>query len=317
MSTFLISDPRYREHLTGPWHPESPSRLEAIERVLSSLSLLHLKPRMATREELLLCHMEEYIALVEREAERCEGVETLSTGDTPICRASYEVALLAVGGLLRGLEAIFSGMARNGFCAVRPPGHHACRERGMGFCLFNNIAIAARVAQKEYGAKRVLIVDFDVHHGNGTQDIFYDDPTVFYFSTHEWPHYPGTGSVEEKGCGNIFNHLIGAGPRSRERVLEAFHKPLEAVAALAKPDLVLVSAGFDGHEVDPLGGFNLTSEDFYTLTVHIKEIAERYAKGRLLSALEGGYHLEALASSVFKHVTALQREERAVKAPQY
>ena len=273
---------------------------------LQGLDLLQLQSPAATEDELVLCHSLPYIRLVEREV--MSGFHELSTGDTIISVRSLDAALHATGGVLNAVDAVLSGTAQNAFCIVRPPGHHATAVRGMGFCLFNSIAIAARYAQKKYGVGRVLIADWDVHHGNGTQDIFYSDGTVFFFSTHQHPWYPGTGAPEETGDGPgegaTLNCPFPAGA-GRAEILGAFQEKLLPAAEKFKPDLVLISAGFDSREGDPLGNFLLTDADFAELTRLLREIAGKHAGGRLVSVLEGGYSLTGLASAVRAHVEAL------------
>jgi acetoin utilization deacetylase AcuC-like enzyme len=235
----------------------------------------------------------------------------LSTGDTDIDGRSWEVALHAVGGALNAVDAVVTGRARNAFCVVRPPGHHATARRGMGFCLLNNIALAARYAQRHHGLERVLIVDWDVHHGNGTQEIFYSDPSVFFFSTHQWPLYPGTGRADEAGDGagqgTTVNFPFPAGS-GRNEILGAVENSLMPAADSFRPDLVLISAGFDSRIGDPLGNFTLTDNDFIDLTHRVMEIADRYAGGRVVSMLEGGYNLPGLASAAAAHVDALMAD---------
>lgn len=311
----IVIHPDYVRHLTGYGHPETPGRYAIIIKALESAGLLTesntFTAQVATQETLLLCHTASYIKLVQKDMERAlelqqlKGEYTLCTGDVQICPESYRIALLACGAGLAAVDAIMNGEAAKLFCCVRPPGHHATAERGMGFCIFNNAAMTARYAQRKYGIERVLIADWDVHHGNGTQDIFYEDPSVFYFSTHQQGIYPGTGSATEVGRGNILNYPIAAGTGSQQAVLEAFQIRLVEAAARFKPQLVVVSAGFDAHRDDPLGGFNLTEEDFAQLTTIVKEIADTYCAGHLISLLEGGYNLHALASSVIAHIKAL------------
>jgi acetoin utilization deacetylase AcuC-like enzyme len=246
------------------------------------------------------------MALAEREIR--EGVEALSTGDTDVCYKSYDVAVGAVGSVLNAVDWVMEGKASNAFCAVRPPGHHASAGRGMGFCVFNNIAIAARYAQHRFGVERVMIADWDVHHGNGTQDIFYQDGSVFFFSTHQSPWYPGTGAHDEhgegRGEGKTLNLPLPAGS-GRTEVLGGFQEFLKKEAELFRPDLVLISAGFDSRLGDPLGQFRLTDQDFRDLTGVMMEIADTHAGGRLVSLLEGGYSLAGLAAGVSAHVRAL------------
>ena len=306
MTTALIADPLFRDHLAGRQHPERPERFDAVLNGLSRAGLLDrmllLEARTATGDELLLCHTAEYLKTVRRDVE--SGRRYLSTGDTDITPNSWDVATRAVGGVLNAVDAVLSGSARNAFCAVRPPGHHANAARGMGFCLFNNAAIAARYAQRNHGVGRVLIVDWDVHHGNGTQDIFYRDASVFYFSSHQWPLYPGTGRADETGDGPgegaTMNFPFPAGAGRRE-ILGAVENHLLPAAARFQPDLVLISAGFDSRVGDPLGRFTLTDIDFADLTRAVMGIAG----GRVVSVLEGGYNLAGLASAAAAHVAAL------------
>ena len=306
MKTALAADPICKEHHTGSRHPERPERFDAALSALEGLDLVPLAPRLASEDELSLCHSLPYIRLVEREV--MAGFHELSTGDTIISPRSLDAALRATGGALNAVDAVLGGQAQNAFCIVRPPGHHATSIRGMGFCLFNTVAIAARYAQRKYGVERVLIADWDVHHGNGTQDIFYSDGTVFFFSTHQHPWYPGTGAPEETGDGagqgTTLNCPFPAGS-GRKEILGAFQEKLLPAAESFKPDLVLISAGFDSRIGDPLGNFMLTDADFADLTKVMREIADQHAGGRLVSVLEGGYSLEGLAAGVRAHVQAL------------
>jgi acetoin utilization deacetylase AcuC-like enzyme len=309
-TTALLADPVYLRHKIGPGHPERPARYEAVvsalERAGLTAQMLRIPPRAATLDELSACHTREYIQLVEAEVAR--GARVLSTGDTDICPQSLDVALAAAGGVFQAVDAVMEGRAQNAFCVVRPPGHHASADRGMGFCIFNNVALAARYAQRRHGFERVLIADWDVHHGNGTQDIFYADGSVFFFSTHQHPWYPGTGLAEETGegagLGATLNCPFPAGS-GRAEILGAFRRKLVPAAADFKPDLVLISAGFDSRAGDPLGGFTLSDGDFAELTALLLEIGDRYAGGRVVSVLEGGYSLEGLAAATVAHVKAL------------
>jgi len=305
--TGLLADPAVKEHDTGRGHPERPERFDAAADAVKDLDLAPIEPRLANADEIALCHSREYIRLVEREV--MTGFHELSTGDTIICPRSLDAALRAAGGVLNAVDAVVDKKVQNAFCIVRPPGHHATPTRGMGFCLFDSIAIAARYAQRKYGVGRVLIADWDVHHGNGTQDIFYTDGSVFFCSTHQHPWYPGTGLPDEtgegKGEGMILNCPFPAGS-GRKEILGAFQDRLMPAAEKIKPELVLISAGFDSRIDDPLGHFLLTDADFADLTRVMLEIADKHAHGRLVSVLEGGYSLAGLASATRAHVQALQ-----------
>lgn len=308
--TALLLDPLYKQHDPGPGHPEQPARYDAVTRAIEHTGLLsqlqRLEVRVAAEDEIALVHGREYIAKVKREI--AAGAHELSTGDTNVGRRSFEVAVRAVGGVLNAVDAVVAGKAANAFCAVRPPGHHARPDQGMGFCIFNNIAIAARYAQRKHGLAKVMIADWDVHHGNGTQDTFYGDGSVFFMSTHQSPWYPGTGAANEigegKGKGCILNFPFAAGS-GRAEILGVFRENLRRAADLFKPDLVMISAGFDSRDGDPLGRFTLSDTDFTDLTKVMLEIAGTHANGRLVSVLEGGYSLSGLEASVSAHVKAL------------
>ena len=308
--TALLLDPLYKRHDPGPGHPEQPARYDAVTRAIEGTGLLsqlhHLTVRAASEDEVALVHGHEYIAKVKREI--ASGAHELSTGDTNVGPQSFDVAMRAVGGVLNAVDAVIAGQATNAFCAVRPPGHHARPNQGMGFCIFNNIAIAARHAQRKHGLAKVMIADWDVHHGNGTQDTFYGDGSVFFMSTHQSPWYPGTGAANEtgegKGKGCTLNFPFPAGSGRRE-IVGAFRESLRRAADAFKPDLVMISAGFDSREGDPLGRFTLSDADFAELTKIMLEIAETHANGRVVSVLEGGYNLTGLQSAVSAHVKAL------------
>jgi acetoin utilization deacetylase AcuC-like enzyme len=303
----FLADAIAKEHDPGPEHPEQIARWDAAVRGLGGAGLAPVAPRAATSDEIALCHTETYIATVKRDVER--GHSSLSTGDTNIGPRSFDVATRAVGVCLNAVDLVMAGQARNAFCIVRPPGHHATPDRGMGFCVFNNIAIAARYAQREYNVERVVIADWDVHHGNGTQDVFYTDPSVFFFSTHQSPWYPGTGDPKETGAdggeGSTLNCPFPAGA-DREQILGAFREKLVRSMDEFRPDLVLVSAGFDSRLGDPLGLFRLVDADFAELTNLMLEIADKHAGGRLISVLEGGYNLGGLTQAVAAHTGALE-----------
>jgi len=305
--TGLVADPVSKQHDTGPHHPERPARFDAALGAVEDLKLVRLPPRAATLDEIALCHSRQYIQLAEREI--VNGFPELSTGDTYVSVRSWDVALHTAGGVLNAIDAVLEGRVSNAFCIGRPPGHHATPTRGMGFCIFNNVAIAARYALRKHGVDRVLIADWDVHHGNGTQDIFYTDGAVFFFSTHQYPWYPGTGASSETGegagAGMTLNCPFPAGS-GRKEILGAFEARLIPAAQKVKPELVLISAGFDSRAGDPLGNFLLTDADFADLTRVVRGIADQYAGGRVVSVLEGGYSLTGLAAAVRSHVQALE-----------
>ena len=306
MSTLFVTHPACLNHLTPSGHPERPDRLRAIDRVLEDerfQSLARVSAPKAEIDDIALCHPREFIDEIAHATPR-EGLVRIDA-DTAMSPGSFEAALRAAGGAVFAVDEVMGGKARNAFVSTRPPGHHAEIATPMGFCFFNNAAIAARHAQKVHGAERVAIMDFDVHHGNGTQHIFWDDPTVMYASTHQMPHYPGTGAVRERGeHDQIVNAPLRAGDGGeafREAMESAILPRLEAFA----PDLVIISAGFDAHRRDPLGNLNLTEADFAWATRKLMGVARRHAHERVVSVLEGGYDLEGLSRSVAAHMTAL------------
>lgn len=306
----VFTSDRFRDHETGYGHPECPQRMGAVEAAIRRFEPVTTLRRMPLSEcsmdAVLACHTPGYLATAQREI--AAGYSMLSTGDTDICRASWEVALLAAGAAVAAVDAVCESRLDAAFCAVRPPGHHATADRGMGFCVLNNIAIAARHAQRHHACRHVLIVDWDVHHGNGTQDIFYADGSVLFFSTHQYPHYPGTGMASEsgarEGAGLTINVPLPAGS-GRAAIWDALQTKLLPAVHQFQPELVLISAGFDSRIGDPLGDFLLTDQDFHDLTQFVLAIADQYAGGKVVSLLEGGYHLEGLTQAVSAHLSAL------------
>lgn len=308
MFTLLLTHPACLNHLTPLGHPERPDRLRAIEQALEDEKFQPLSREQAPQapaEIVALCHPMDYIEVI-RGASPEEGMVRLDA-DTSMSPGSYEAALHAVGGGMRAVDEVMTGATNNAFVAVRPPGHHAEVARPMGFCLFNSAAIAARYAQDRYDVERAAIVDFDVHHGNGSQDIFWSDKTVMYCSTHEMPLYPGTGATSERG---EFNTIVNAPLRAGDggaQFKQAFETVILPRLREFKPDLLVISAGFDAHTRDPLANLNLVEADFSWVTKKLMEIADASAKGRIVSMLEGGYDLQGLSRSVAAHVTALMR----------
>jgi acetoin utilization deacetylase AcuC-like enzyme len=314
--TGFLYDPIYLKHLAGnTGHPERPERLLAISNGFEKSGLLRtltrITPRKVTDDELALVHKPSYIQLVRRELSNLKGLADLSTGDTRVSPDSLEAAEFAAGGVLNAVDAVMAKTVKNAFCAVRPPGHHATPDRGMGFCVFNNVAIAARYLQRVRGIGRVLIIDWDYHHGNGTQDIFWEDPSVFYFSTHHYGAYPGTGAESERGAGkalgNTLNVAIPVGGGDAQ-FLQAFETKLVPAARAFKPDFILISAGFDSMRNDLLGRFDVTPAGYSALTKIVVQLANECCQGRVVSVLEGGYRLDGLAESAAAHVRALQSE---------
>lgn len=307
MTTLLLHHPAFQDHITPPGHPERVERLRALHEALDAEAFAELE-----REEAPLGGAEL--------AERVHGTDHVASihsaipesgyfridPDTIVSPGSFTAALHGIGAATRSVDAVFTGEADNVFAAIRPPGHHAETATAMGFCLFNNVAIAARHAQDAHGAEKIAIVDFDVHHGNGSQEIFWADPSVLYASTHQMPLFPGTGAYTETGAGNIFNAPLSPGDDSAV-FREAFGDRILPALNDFKPDLVLVSAGFDAHRDDPLAQILLTGEDFAWVSGHLMDVADRYCNGRLASFLEGGYSLDGLAEGAVAHIRQLMQ----------
>jgi acetoin utilization deacetylase AcuC-like enzyme len=311
MTTVLITHPAFLMHETGRGHPERAERMRAIDRALEDERFSALVRRGAPLRDddasyIALAHGEDYLRDIRDFADHVTGEPRYIDGDTAVSPGTWEAARRALGAGLDAVDLLMDGSASNVFCQVRPPGHHAESHRAMGFCLFNNIAIAAHYARAKYGLERVAVVDFDVHHGNGTQEIFWSDKDLFYGSTHQMPLFPGTGALQETGVGNIFNAPLRAGD-AREHFEEAFRDRILRPLHDFSPDMVLISAGFDAHHRDPLGGLDLVEGDFGWATEALTEVVRRHANGRIVSMLEGGYDLTGLARSVAAHVAVLMQ----------
>ena len=305
MSTILYTHPTFLNHDTGTGHPERADRLRAIERVLSHELYDDLIRKQASRadlETIAYAHPTSYREMLES-ASPSESIVYLD-GDTIMSPGSLDAAYHGVGAVLDGVDQVMGGHASNAFCALRPPGHHAESLRPMGFCLFNNVAIAAKYARDKHGAERVAVVDFDVHHGNGTQEIFWNDKDLLYASTHQMPLYPGTGAITETGVGNIFNAPLKEGDGG-EQLREAFEEKLLPAINEFSPDLLIISAGFDAHADDPLAGLRMNESDFAWVSQKLVDLADAKCGGRVVSALEGGYDLTSLAKSTGVHVKVL------------
>lgn len=328
MTTALIYDPIFLEHITPVDHPEQPLRLEQAMAVLHELNwmkregLVQLAPRAASKEELALVHEPEYIRRVQQAADRAGRLEResgrktrLFATDTYVSAQTYEAAIRAAGAPLTAIDAILQGEIENAYCLVRPPGHHALADNAMGFCLFNNAAIAARYAIEKHGLERVMIIDYDVHHGNGTQDVFYADPRVLYFSTHQAPFYPGTGASGELGEGPGLGTTINVPlPATTDfGVYEAiFRQVMLPAADRFQPQLILVSAGFDAHWSDPLGQMYLSTAAFAQLNSIIIKMAQVLCEGRLVMIQEGGYNIDAMSSCVATCLNLLLGDDAAI-----
>ncbi|MTI42704.1 acetoin utilization deacetylase AcuC-like enzyme [Roseibium hamelinense] len=306
MSTLLLHHSSYLDHLTPVGHPERPDRLRAVDRILEHEKFQALERDLApvgTVEDIARAHPMSYVDMLHNLSPD-EGLARVDA-DTTMSPGTWEAALRGVGGACRAVDEVLDKKVQNAFSASRPPGHHAEKDRAMGFCFFNNVAVAARYAQNKYGLDRVAIIDFDVHHGNGTQDIFWSDPSVMYCSTHQMPLYPGSGAADETGdAGTIVNAPLPPGADGT-----VFKEAMDSVILPRlndfRPELVIISAGFDAHMRDPLGGLNFTETDFAWATRALMGIADQHADGRVVSVLEGGYDLEGLARSVAAHVLTL------------
>ena len=318
MKTGIVRDRRYMDHNMGDFHPESPKRLEAIYRMIDediTFPYQTIEPRAATEEEIQWVHTSSYISAIKTTS----GKERVVLDpDTSTCARSYEVALLAAGGVLKALELIMEGEIQNGFAFVRPPGHHAEAARAMGFCLFNNVAVGAEYLLKKHGQKRILIMDWDLHHGNGTQNSFYDRNDVLYFSTHQFPHYPGSGHWRETGHGNgegfTINIPLSPGKTDSDYVY-IFEKILSPITETFEPNFILVSAGFDIYEGDPLGGMRITAEGFGALANVLLDLADKHCKDRILFALEGGYELQGLSAGSKEVLLQLSGQKKRPDIP--
>ena len=307
MTPLIVEHPVFAEHEIPSGHPERPERVLALRKRLAEppfADLPRLAGEAASANQILAVHDEAYFDNIKQAAPN-EGLVPIDP-DTFLGPHSLAAALHAAGAACGAVDSVLSGQAGNAFCCLRPPGHHASQGRAMGFCIFNNAAIGARHAQERYGVERVAIVDWDVHHGNGTQDIFWSDPTVLYASTHQWPLYPSTGAAGETGVGNIVNVPLASGTDGNTFRAAFAHKIIPAVERFA-PDLIVISAGFDAHRLDPLGGLALTDVDFAWATEQVLEVATRYCGGRIISVLEGGYDIDGLTESTTAHVAALMR----------
>ena len=313
MATALVHHPIYQKHDTGPGHPEMPMRYEVVMDALRSdekfwQSLNEITPEKASKGLVQAAHTTQHFKRVENAF--ADGLDRLDA-DTVISMQSFDASLFAVGGACAAVDAVMQGGANNAFVASRPPGHHATAENAMGFCIFNNVAVAARHAQNQYKEiDRVAIIDWDVHHGNGTQGIFYDDPSVYFFSMHQYPWYPGTGSRGEtghgRGLGLTMNIPVKANTLANEQT-RMFDGAIEDISKKFKPDMIMVSAGFDAHVTDPLGQLRLEDSDFASMTRALKQWADDACDGRIVSCLEGGYNLETLGQTVKEHVAELSR----------
>jgi len=311
MITSLITSEKYKDHITGPGFPESPDRLDAILKHLELTGFINdldiVEPVRKDKKYCKLVHSDEYITRVRQACDL--GAPIVDTADNPISNNSYGTALLAVGGITEAVDRVFTGESNNAMVLLRPPGHHAEKEMAMGFCLFNNVAIAAKYAQQNYEVEKVAIIDFDVHHGNGTQHTFESDPTVMYTSLHQYPFYPGSGAADEAGSGDgegtTINYPLNYGVGDKE-FIDIFDNSLSDKILKYNPDFIIVSAGFDAHIDDPIGGLRVTTECYYNISKTIRKLAGEVCESKIISSLEGGYNLKALGESVEAHLLALR-----------
>ncbi|HEX9961456.1 MAG TPA: histone deacetylase [Pyrinomonadaceae bacterium] len=314
MKTAIVHHPIYQKHDTGFGHPETPKRYEVVINALKNDETLwgnlnEIQAEPVSKGIIQAAHTPQHFKRVE--GAFANGVERLDA-DTVISMQSFDASVYGAGGACRAVDAVMTGEAKNAFVAVRPPGHHATSENAMGFCLFNNIAVAARYAQNKYKEiEKVAIIDWDVHHGNGTQGIFFDDPTVFFFSQHQYPWYPGTGSSGEIGFGRGKGYTLNVPVKARTTAKtqkEMFARALENISKNFKPDFIMISAGFDAHAADPLGQLLIEDEDFVEMTRMVRNWANETCQGRIVSALEGGYNLQTLGETVRAHVNTLSEK---------
>ena len=305
MKTGLITSDTYQNHDTGPGHPEQIARVTVINenfKKINNQNIIWKKPSLITDDIIKDTHDADYVDLVKKSFPS-KGFSSLD-GDTIISPGSKEATFDAAGSIISAIDGVQNKEFKNAFCNIRPPGHHCNQNKAAGFCILNNIAIGAKYLLKKHKYKKVAIVDFDVHHGNGTQDIFYENKNILFISTHQYPYYPGTGSEQEKGkFNNILNIPLPAGTSSEE-YLNAFEHVLKKLEEF-KPEFILISAGFDAHKNDPLAQFNLNTEDYYTITLRLLKASKRFCDGKVVSILEGGYDLQALKDSTKRHVDAL------------
>ena len=314
IKTGFVYDAKFLDHDTGYGHPECPQRLSRTMELLQQQgwynSLIQYQSKLANREVIQLVHHDDYITHAKQTCQ--SGQAYLDSMDVAVCKQSYDIARLATGSLLTLADQIVDKNVHTGFAMVRPPGHHAEASQALGFCLFNNVAVLARYLQNQHGFQKILILDWDVHHGNGTQHLFEEDPSVLYISTHQYPYYPGTGAVSEdgigKGKGATLNCPMSAGYGDKEYELAFIEKILPKIDEF-KPEFIIISAGFDAHSQDPLADMNLSTEFYGWMTERIMEKADQYCEGRIISALEGGYNLDMLARCVTTHLAVLSNNQ--------